>query len=173
MHCLTCPEKKSRLPSFPPLFFSFFFSWGSSGSAWVTTFNVPPTTLGTSNGNYSSNSKNSFLMRLCTVLGHRLDHQNRRMDHPFVMLCLCYEFWVLKNNHQFLRHCSSESEPFLTKLNKSSLVGNELFDKSLPCIVNLTFVLALHFMKVQGQVIEFHRLDLNCFHAKQPKRVSS
>ena len=92
------------------------------------------------------------------------------MDHPFVMLCLCYEFWVLKNNHQFLRHCSSESVPFLTKLNKSSLVGNELFDKSLPCIVNLTFVLALHFMKVQGQVIEFHRLDLNCFHVKQQKR---
>ena len=115
----------------------------------------------------------SYRPKGLTVLDHRLDHQNRRMDHPFVMLCLCYEFWVLKNNHQFLRHCSSESEPFLTKLNKSSLVGNELFDKSLPCIVNLTFVLALHFMKVQGQVIEFHRLDLNCFHVKQQKRVSS
>ena len=51
MHCLTCPEKKSKLPLFSSSFFLLLFSSDRLGSAWVTTFSVPITTLGTSNGN--------------------------------------------------------------------------------------------------------------------------
>ena len=50
-------EKKANFPSFPSLFSSSFFSSDRLGSAWVTTFSVPITTLGTSNGISSRNLK--------------------------------------------------------------------------------------------------------------------